>query len=226
MNEKEIIKQRIKKRLENKKIFNFLNYLELKSIYLAGNSLNASTPKDYDFFFKREKDFLEAEKRLEKRATIITTNAITVTFNKTILQFCKYFKPSLKELVESFDFAHIKLGIELQKNNTWKVSEIYLSEDFIKARIVGDSFYTGSEYPLASLNRLFKYYKREEISRVMKNKAFLQILIDIVRRGFKDYEDFLKQIEAVDLTIPPDDFALIPRSLFTDLYNLLKREEI
>jgi len=226
MNEKEIIKQRIKKRLENKKIFNFLNYLKLKSIYLAGNSLNASTPKDYDFFFKEIKDFLKVEKKLKEKATIVTGNAITIILGQTTLQFCEYFKPSLKELVESFDFAHIKLGIELQKNNTWKVSEIYLSEDFIKARIIGDSFYTGSDYPLASLNRLFKYYKREEISRVMKNKAFLQILINIVRRGFKNYEDFLDQIEAVDLTIPPDDFALIPRNLFIELYNLLKREEV
>lgn len=117
-------------------------------------------------------------------------------------------KNTLAELVESFDFAHIKLGATIKcefvtRNNlVIKDVELYISEDWVNAQLTGESYYTGSEYPLSSLTRLPKYYKRENFHK--KGFNTIKVLTDIIERGFKDYEDFKDQIDSVDVRVAED----------------------
>lgn len=126
----------------------------------------------------------------------------------TVIQFCKYYKTTLHELVESFDFSHCQVGVEyrtVEENGSFKTPVIQCTDwtdSWVKYRITGRSTYTGSEYPLSSLIRLNKYVKRDII---IKGKSYtveaLKILADIISRGYIDYPDFKNQLDAVDLML-------------------------
>lgn len=75
------------------------------------------------------------------------------------IQLCHIRAPSLEGLVESFDFAHVKLGAEVHWNDGWVVRKVYVSENYEPDRV----FYCpiADSTPLNSLIRLFKYYKRD-----------------------------------------------------------------
>lgn len=201
-----------------KRIQNRLKDIDFKEIgvshfYLAGNSLNAGLPNDLDLFPADNKDdFKNINWKAKAKGIKVvskTNNATTVRVSGKTLQFCNYWHTSLKDLVESFDFAHIKIGAEVTVDameDVVAVDNIYLSPDFVLARTTGKTFFTGSEYPLSSLVRLSKYHKRGDL--ILGNQFIFEcigILVAIIERGFKNYGDFKNQLDAVDLGLLPEE---------------------
>jgi hypothetical protein len=215
---KVVLEKRIKERLPK----DFVSITGLEHFYLAGNSLNNETPNDLDIY--PIKPFVPNEK-INKYIISRTRNAITLKLNNIIIQICNYFKPSLKDLVESFDFAHVKIGAELEKNiyNVLDVKEIYISEDWIKAKLLCNTWFTGSDYPLSSLIRTAKYIKRKNFSGKSYIFSFIAILNSIIKRGFTDYIDFKDQLDAIDLGLLPEDFKEMDNMHLLELFNLLKK---
>lgn len=129
-------------------------------------------------------------------------NALTVRLlaNNQIVQFCSYRKRSLGELVDSFDFSHIQVGIEFRGNGCAPFHEyVYYTDAFVLANVTRKTVYTGSEYPLSSLVRLFKYHKRGKLNKTETAQAVMKIVKDVVDRGYEDYKDYKDQLDAVDL---------------------------
>lgn len=194
-----IIKSRLEERLKD------IDFSELKpgltEVYVAGNSLNKLSPNDFDVFPVSPGDF---DNLIFDKAVLLskTRNATTVKYEDKVIQFCNYHYPSLKKLVDSFDFAHIKIGARVKNNY---VEELYMSEDYKIARLTEGSYYTKSEYPTSSLVRLFKYERRGDFSGNRHIIEALKILTDISIRGFKSYDDFKDQLDAVDLGLVPED---------------------
>ena len=111
-----------------------------KSIWIAGGCLTG-TINDIDVFpvpnsfNKNDNPFLYLPV-LSK-----TKNATTFDYDP-IIQFCNYIQPSIQELVQSFDFAHIQVGAEIaitiqyedaERPTRWEVREIYFTDAFVEA---------------------------------------------------------------------------------------------
>lgn len=232
---KEQIKARIKKRL--KFIEEDLGcILNGKSFYIAGNSLNEEKPNDFDLFPMRRKDFRSDNINLDSENNIYivskTKNSDTLIIQGKAIQLCHYHHKGLEELVESFDYAHIKIGakVSFKVNNrideisyTILVKEVYFSDDWLQAKALGNTFYTGSEYPLSSIVRAFKYQKRGNFLGKSYIVQIIKALTDVVRRGWTSYDDFKDQLDAVDLGLLPEDIKNIDDKVLKDLYNLLKK---
>ncbi len=167
MNSKELIFDRMNKRLEKffKPIALLLND-EYENYWVCGSSCNPDKPNDFDLYSSKGFDFdLIGAFADDMNLKIIseTKNALTILINNTPVQFCNYSKDSLKEIVDSFDFAHVQIGVEV--HNRWdggtyissKINDVYMSEDYIESRIIGNTWFTSSEYPLSSLVRIGKY---------------------------------------------------------------------
>lgn len=218
---KDIIIKRIKKRLP----LEYLESINIPKFYIAGNSLNIEKPNDIDIFPVNHADFLKIKSIFNKEKLQILTetkNAVTYSMNGNIIQLCKYYYSSLEELVESFDFAHIKIGafIDFSCKNEIK-TEVYFSKDWINSQILHNTWYTGSKYPLSSLIRLVKYAKRNNFINRSYITSIINILNDIIERGYYDYEDFKDQLDAVDLQLLKEEFNA---DSMTVLYSLLTRE--
>jgi len=228
------------------KIFQYFN---TNKYYIAGGALISTNPNDVDIYFNgwnQEKlnddigRFLgyngilptysqcSYEDLIKKYNGIIitkTTNAITIKFKDTIYQLCHYWNDTLEELVESFDFAHIKIGCERYiseiKNN------FYISEDFKIASQIGSTFYTGSEYPLSSMIRINKYIERGCFSGKSYIPEVMKIMTDIYERGFSDYKDYLDQLDAVDLGLLPQDLNEIndAKNIFYKFFEVLNKNK-
>lgn len=132
-----------------------------------------------------------------------TRNALTLEVEGQIIQLCSYSKPSLKKLVESFDFAHCQIGVSFIGH---KPVNVYYTDDFAKAMASQTTWYTGSEYPLSSLCRIPKVSKKFNLTRNETSAMIVSVLADIVRRGFTSKEDLKDQFDAVDLAYLVEDF--------------------
>lgn len=222
----ETIKVRVKNRLDVDFLKLFTKTTECTSFYVAGNSLNRKNPNDIDIYLK-ETSFKDVENKILncKQFHIITStkNAITFSFNSKVYQVCNYYHPSLDELVESFDFAHIKIGVDVDyTNKILVINRVYVSDDWIKAHLQEDTYFTNTKYPLSSLIRSYKYKERGDFSGNSHIYSVLKILCKIIDRGFENYEDFKDQLDAVDLGLVPEDLEGCQEVLL-NLYNLLKR---
>lgn len=194
--------------------------LGLKEVYVAGNCLNRLSPHDIDVFPVNEDDFIGLKSKL--KPIVFTKNALTVKINNITVQFCNYHHNSLVELVDSFDFAHIKLGVHVVNDC---IEDIYISEDYKDARIIESTYYTKSDYPLSSLIRLYKYHKRGDLAGKSYMIETLKIMTDIVERGFEDYEDFKDQLDAIDLGLVPEDVAELETANLLKLFELLRKDK-
>ncbi len=164
-------------------------------IYIAGGAMISSEPNDIDIYISSAIDYPSLKQELLlANATIIsdTNNALTIKLNHHTIQFCYSWKEELKELIESFDFAHIKLGACCYLKQT--AIELYFSKDYETATLIGSSFYTGSEYPLSSFIRILKYIKRGFFSGKSYIPELIKILSDIIQRGYTDHEDLKAHI--------------------------------
>lgn len=215
------IKNRINKRLENlySAIAIALSY-DNSGYFIAGNSCNASTPNDFDLYPLRGEDFdfSGIKSRIEVVNGYVvceTKNALTCNISGKIVQFCKYKKKDLVELIESFDFAHIQIGCKV--HIVWRpgdfeddpggyemsvIKEVAYTPNWEQAHLLETTWYTGSEYPLSSLIRVMKYFQRGAYANKHEYKAdVLLILNDIISRGYKDYQDYKDQLAAIDLLL-------------------------
>jgi hypothetical protein len=217
--------KRIQSRLKN------IDFEELgvTHFYFAGNALNVGLPNDLDLFPVEKNDFKRQWEATGVKVTSTTPNATTIKASGQTLQLCNYWYPSLKELVESFDFAHIKIGAEVTvEGSIVSVGDIYMSPDFVIAKTTGKTFFTGSKFPLSSLIRLFKYHKRGD--HVIGHQYIFEainILSAIIARGFTDYNDYKNQLDAVDLGLLPEEMEEFKnkQSSLWKLFDLLEKKK-
>lgn len=217
---KEEIKNRMDARLKNiySAIAICLSY-DYDGYFVAGNSCNAAAPHDFDIYpWGNKFDFDGIKSRIESVGGYIvieTRNALTVNISGKVVQFCNYKKPDLISLIESFDFAHIQIGIAVEIE--WRpgdfeedrggydystIRDVEFTDDWQRARMLETTWYTGSDYPLSSLLRTTKYFQRGAYAKKHEyKKDILEILRDIIIRGFADYQDYKDQLAAIDLLL-------------------------
>lgn len=187
--------------------------------YIAGNSCNADTPNDFDIYPDYDgifnfDDIASRVESLKGHVVCETRNALTVNMSGKILQFCNYSKSNLTTLLASFDFAHIQVGIHVEIDwepgdpedgggyNSSDITAVEFTEDWELAHLSQTTWYTSSDYPLSSLLRITKYYQRGTYAKKDEyKKDILNILRDIISRGYMDYTDFKDQLAAVDLLL-------------------------
>lgn len=209
---KDVIKNRMDRRLKNlySAIAICLSY-EHEGYFVAGNSCNAATPHDFDIYpWGSDFDFDSMKPRVTSVGGYViceTRNALTVNISGQVIQFCNYRKPDLISLIESFDFAHIQVGVavEIKWGNRYECSRIKYVEytdSWQRARMLETTWYIGSEYPLSSLFRVMKYFKYGcYANKYEYKKDILNILNSIISRGYKDYQDYKDQLAAIDLLL-------------------------
>jgi hypothetical protein len=173
------------------------------SFYIGGGcfkSLDLQKDCDIDLFASNWPNYNDGDS-----SAFVSRNAQTISVYGRSVQFCNYWKPSLQEMVNSFDFGHTQCGVEVTPVRTetgsieLKTSLPYFTEawnQWVKTRRTS---YTGTEYPLASLIRAGKLFKNEILSSKEYRSMLLEILVDVAERGFKDGEDFRNQLDAIDL---------------------------
>ena len=188
--------------------------------YVCGNSCNAAIPNDYDIYPVDKSfnfDVIKCHTKVKGHDIKViceTKNALTMNINGVVVQFCSYHKNSLEELVESFDYAHIQVGIKVVSEwhldddtlfytyDTSHIEQVYTSSAYIESHVLGTTWFTGSEYPLSSLIRHTKYNSRGNFATKAESTAnILSILTAIIQRGFRSYEDFKDQLAAIDLLL-------------------------
>lgn len=194
-------------------------------VVIAGNSLNKPRPHDIDVYkFVKEDDSETPVKTIHRifvnlsdpvvevpemnwckghggphRIVYESANARTVKHDDDTYQYCAYQKPFHK-LIESFDYAHVQVGAKLNLK-THKIDEVYFTDAYLNYLLTGKTCFTGSEFPLSSLLRAEKYKRYEVMNASEFRECVLVALGDVIQRGFVDYEDFKRQIQAVDLLL-------------------------
>ena len=172
----------------------------LPQFFIGGNSLNGGEVKDIDIF---PIGHLLAQFDYPDEVLSVSNNAVTCQINGRVVQLCNYPHPTLKSLVESFDYAHIQVGVGVADG---EVCGLYMTDDYEAAQIIGDSWYMGSEYPLSSLIRLLKYHARGQISHYRAKEAIFKTMTDVLKRGYQDSYDFGDQLDAIDLGLVAREF--------------------
>lgn len=216
---KTVIKERMTERL--KSVFSAiaicLSY-DYDSYFVAGNSCNTAAPHDFDIYpCGSDFDFRGIKSRVESvggYVVIETRNALTVNIGGKVIQFCNYNKHDLISLIESFDFAHIQIGVAVEID--WKpgspedgggydgsaVKYVEFTDNWQRAHMLETTWYTGSDYPLSSLLRITKYFQRGYYAKKHEyRKDTLNILNDIISRGYRNYQDYKDQLAAIDLLL-------------------------
>lgn len=238
----EIVKFRLLKRIEKIREPLIKLFDEKFEFIIAGNSLNKNVPNDFDLYANNESEFhfekiTDYVKNHNGEVISETRNALTVKLCDTVVQFCKYKKHNLRELVDSFDFAHIQIGASFViMNKSLNLTEVYYSYEWEKSRLLETTYYTKpslkSSYPLASLIRCFKYKERGDFGDRSYIVSVLDILNQIVSRGYKSYDDFKDQMAAVDLQLLEKDESNAAWRLYQTLgenglvYNYNRKEDI
>lgn len=142
-------------------------------------------------------------------------NAITLNINNNLYQLCKYTKPTLMELLQSFDFAHCQIGasVDFCDNGIFHISELSWTEAYEQSRISN----------LSSLIRTTKYKNSGILTKGDYIRATIDALVGVIERGFKDYNDFKDQLDAVDLGLLPEELEEVERASLIKLFQLLKK---
>lgn len=226
MNTDNTIINEITRRANRLKTANLGFVLNRRPFYLAGGALGRNRPNDFDLYPADGEPFdleavAEAAGHIDGMKVVSTTrNAMTVELNGQVLQLCQYQKGTLGALLASFDFAHCQVGAEFEADESggdfYVVTDVRYTQDWLRAKALESTFFTGSAYPLASLLRTFKYAKREMfVGRSYLNDV-LAIVEAVVHRGFEDYGDFKDQLDAIDLAYSDTQNAW---SLFKECWN-------
>lgn len=210
---KDVIRERMDTRLKSlySAIAICLSY-HYDGYFVAGNSCNASAPHDFDVYpWGDDFDFREIKSRIESvggYVIIETRNALTVNIDGNIIQFCNYNKHDLISLVESFDFAHIQVGVAVSikwgpdRYDYSDIKYVEYTDNWQRAHMLETTWYTGSDYPLSSLLRTVKYFQRGTYANKFEyKKDIINILNNIISRGYKDYQDYKDQLAAIDLLL-------------------------
>ena len=198
-------------RIEARMPFAYKIYDKVGSFYVAGNSLNEEVPNDFDLYPVWKNQFDDVRSKIgEDNVVCVTKNAVTAKIDGHTVQFCNYFKNSLDELLDSFDFAHVQVGARFTKAlDGSPISNVDFTPNWLVAKSTGQTFYTHSEYPISSLIRINKYIKRGNYIGKSYIRDVIRILTDILNRGIEDYEDFKDQLDAIDLGLFGDDASTV-----------------
>lgn len=200
----EKLRERAKRLLHPEEIAAILG----QSFVLAGGAMRVDEPRDFDIFgVAFPIDLKEVRERCDRRpdTTVVcrTDNALTVLRHGQTIQFCRFHKPTPTALVWSFDFTHVQAGVVFDRCG--EMRETAYSEHF--NNVEQYSFppeYNGSEYPLSSLSRLFRFQKRGDFAGENEDYFLgqvLKIMCDIVKRGFRDEADFQDQCSAISAAL-------------------------
>ena len=148
-----------------------LNWIDLKSLnltefFIAGGALRPNEKiNDFDLYPVRKGDF----KKLRARNTFLskppfgkTINSDTYFLNGYLVQLSKSMGGSIREVIDTFDFAHVKMGARVKLvEGKYKVEDIYFSEDYKRYLRTGKNEYCrGKAHPIDSLLRTYKYAER------------------------------------------------------------------
>lgn len=196
------------------KLKDLMEKANIKRYYMAGGCFQKIV-HDIDLFPVNPNDFDGINHDLKDYIVFSSVNAITVKYNDLVIQFCRYYHNSLKELVDSFDFAHCQIGAKI--DNETQVVEHYFSDAYLDWKLTDEDTYTGTQYPLSSLIRSYKY--KETFLEKNYKKVAVKILIDIIKRGFLNYKDFKDQLDAIDLAYVEDNDELM------GLFELLRKDK-
>lgn len=211
--------------------------------FIAGGALQKETPNDFDLFSCEPDgkgfDFDAIRRRCVDYGygyvVADTGNALTVMVNGQKVQFCKYRKDFITDLLKSFDFAHTQVACEIGKfrNATgegyhYDPCEVYCTNDYILSKIADCTFYTGSEYPLSSLMRVGKFYKQGKYNSNSKYKIdVVKIMLDVVSRGIANKADLIDQMASVSEAIDMNEAVEKLMSCLQNPYSISeeKKEE-
>lgn len=191
-------------------------YLDKGDYFIAGSCVSTDNANDIDIYPAGDLEFIIPS---ANRVHTASLNAVTID-NNPPLQFCRYKKPDLTSLINSFDFSHVQAGAHICNK---EVKSVAWTDSYLYAGASRASDFEGSEYPLSSAIRLLKYHKRGEISQRGAMVAMIKIIEAIVARGFKDYNDFKDQLDAVDLGLVPNDIEKIGHDGLKELFERLVR---
>lgn len=184
---------------------------------IAGSCIATNQIRDIDVFPVWLKEFSIPKDNIITESP----NATTISNdNGPVIQFCKYEWNSLENLLKSFDFAHLQAGVKISDGF---VQEIKWTDEFLYAHAASTSSFTGSEYPLSSLLRLLKYHKRDEISEQSAMVAVLDIILAVISRGFNGWEDFKRQLDAIDLNLIPEQQEELDIDNLRRLFDVLNK---
>lgn len=203
INLREKIENEIKRKTENILYFLHKNLKieEPHRFCIAGGCFGKEI-NDIDIFPLKDENELTS-KNFDGKAELIvqTPNSKTYKVNDQIIQLCNYSHETLENLVDSFDFAHTQCGVEvsLHQNGNYKVEKIYITDECILAWALQKTWFIGSEYPFSSLIRASKYHQRGLLTKHEFLQTNLKIIIEIVKRGFRDQNDLKDQLDSIDL---------------------------
>ena len=190
-----------------------------RMFYIAGGSLSRCIA-DVDIFPVGDDAFADVIK--ECKVVFQSRNATTIEFDPWPVQFCTYKRASLAELIASFDFAHIQIGATIQADGKYlTVQEVTWTEAYVQAHAAQTTWFTGSQYPLSSLLRAEKYFRKGVLTRGAYVRAILETLPEIIERGFANWDDFKDQLDAVDLGLLPEELAECESASIRKLFKQL-----
>jgi hypothetical protein len=100
------------------------------------------------------------------------------------VQLCLVDDQPLRTFIESFDFAHCKVGVRLAwQKRKWVPKEAYLGPEFLAAMLTQGTFYTGGRWPLRSLTRTAKVAEKLELSTDECHVLAMQVVKHIYTKG-------------------------------------------
>ncbi len=195
-----------------KEVSGIFEALEIKRVRLCGGGLMRNY-SDLDFYPAAKGGFPHRESDKWKKVDVSAQTDNAVSIRK--VQLCRYYIPTLRELVESFDFSHCQVGVELEihEDQKWKVTEVFTSDAFIHARATQTTAFTGSDYPLSSLVRVAKVANKLGLSQIEIARLTVATLAAVVDRGFEDYEDIKNQFDAIDLAVVEGDLEGLEKEI-------------
>ena len=186
-------------------------------IAIAGGSLLDAEPHDFDVYAATDTGNLNlgliqsVAGRKGWTYVTMTRNALTMKDPQgRTYQFCTFCRKDPQELIEAFDFAHCQVCVSNfgAEGNSWRA---YYTDNFLQAMASQRTFFVSSPYPMGALCRVVKYAKYGyygQNGRAWVRDVF-KILDAFVQRGFRDYDDFKDQVDAVDLGFEgPEAFKL------------------
>ena len=196
-------------KLQAKKVYAILDD---RPFILAGGALCGDAVHDFDLYPAPDAPYdiaqlvrkLSDDKSLHASPVCTTKNALTVLLDGgQTVQFCTYCKPSTAQLVQSFDFSHVQVGARFAGHGAMPTADdVFYTDAFVLANVTRSTEYTGSEYPLGSIVRTLKYYKRGKLTRATAARGIIKMLADVLNRGYSSYADFKDQLDAIDLGVP------------------------
>lgn len=187
-----------------------LRAIDVEEVYLAGGGLLKAF-NDLDIYAQSLPDDLP--KRIQEDvdgATVlsVTKNAVTLSVGRVVVQLCKFWDKTVHDLIRRFDYAHCQVGVRMVYNraaDAFVCKDVSWTDEFVEAMVTQTTWYEGSEYPLSSLFRLHKYKERGLFPGRSWILEEIKILNDVIERGFRDYDDFKDQMDAVDIGLLPED---------------------